>query len=73
MNRLMQVFLIVFSMLFIMSAQAGVNVGAGMLIKECAIFADEAAGDGSADETKKEGGEKPEGDNGEEEEEPDCD
>ena len=63
----------VISLLYLIPAQASVNVGAGMSIKECAIFADEATGDGSVDETKKESGEKPKGDNDEEEEEPDCD
>jgi hypothetical protein len=67
MNRLMQIVIITFSLLFFISAQAGV----GLPIKECVIFADEAT-----DDSKKEGGEKPEGGTGEEEEEeeePDCD
>ncbi len=64
MNRLMQVVFVVFSLLFFISAQASV----GLPVKECVIFADEAA-----DDSEKEEGEKTEGDKKEGEEEPDCD
>ena len=65
MNRLMQLVIVTFSLLFFVSVQAS----AGLPIKECVIFADE-----TTDDSKKEDGEKPEDDTGEEEEEePDCD
>ncbi|MCW8924429.1 MAG: hypothetical protein OQK69_12530 [Gammaproteobacteria bacterium] len=63
MSRLIQTVLVVFSLLFFTSVQAGFSLP----VKACAIFADEAT-----DETKKEGEEagdkKPA-----EEEEPECD
>ncbi|MDH3342327.1 MAG: hypothetical protein OEM07_01235 [Gammaproteobacteria bacterium] len=70
MNRLMQLVLVVFSLLFVISVQAGVAVSAP--VKECAIFADEAS-DGSQQEGgKTTDGKKTKG-SGEEEEEPECD
>jgi hypothetical protein len=70
MSRLIQSVVVIFSLLFFMSAQASVNVV--MPVKECAIFAGETADDGVVDETKKEDGEATTGEDGEEEE-PECD
>lgn len=69
MNRLLQLVIAVFSLLFFISVQA--SVGQSVPAKECVIFADEAAdeaADGKKDDGKKEGA-----DGEEEEEEPDCD
>lgn len=67
MNRLIQLVIITFSMLFFISAQASV----GLPIKECVIFADEAADDSKKEDGEKTEGEKTKGEEGEEE--PDCD
>lgn len=63
MNHLIKLVAVI-SLLYLIPAEAGI----GAPVKECVIFADEAT-----DDSKKEGGEKTEGENGEEEEEPDCD
>ena len=67
MSRLIQLVVVVFSLLFFISAQASVSVS----IKngECAVFSDEAT-----DDAKPEGGDKKdeEGDK-KKEAEPDCD
>ena len=67
MNHLIKLLVVVFSLLFFMSAQAQVRFD--MPVNKCAIFADE-----EVDDKKKEEGDKKEGsETTEEEEEPDCD
>ena len=63
MSRLIQAVVVVFSLLFFMSAQASFDLP----VRECVIFADEA------DDTKKEGEEGGEETTEGEEEEPECD
>ena len=65
MNRLAQLLIAVFSLLFFIPAQASLDP----LVGECAIFANEDAADESTEDKKKEGTDE----SSEEEEEPDCD